>query len=102
MDNSFLPYYLLTSALLFSIGLALVVVKRNIIVVLMGIELMLNAVNVNLVAFSKNDPSLQGQIFSLFVIVVAACEAVIDLAIVLKVYEHFKTVNLDEINELKK
>ncbi|MDI9860632.1 MULTISPECIES: NADH-quinone oxidoreductase subunit NuoK [Bacteroidota] len=102
MDNSFLPYYLLTSALLFSIGLALVVVKRNIIVVLMGIELMLNAVNVNLVAFSKNDPSLQGQIFSLFVIVVAACEAVIALAIVLKVYEHFKTVNLDEINELKK
>jgi NADH-quinone oxidoreductase subunit K len=102
MDNSFLPYYLLTCALLFSIGLALVVVKRNIIVVLMGIELMLNAVNVNLVAFSKNDPSLQGQIFSLFVIVVAACEAVIALAIVLKVYEHFKTVNLDEINELKK
>ena len=60
MDNSFLPYYLPTSALLFSIGLALVVVKRNIIVVLMGIELMLNAANVNLVAFSKNDPSLQG------------------------------------------
>ncbi len=102
MDNSFLGYYLLTSAFLFSIGLAIVVVKRNIIVVLMGIELMLNAVNLNLVAFSKNDPTLQGQIFSLFVIVVAACEAVVALAIVLKVYEHFQTVHLDEINQLKK
>ncbi len=102
MDNSFLGYYLLTSAMLFSIGLAIVVVKRNIIVVLMGIELMLNAVNLNLVAFSKNDPTLQGQIFSLFVIVVAACEAVVALAIVLKVYEHFQTVHLDEINQLKK
>ncbi len=102
MDNSFLGYYLLTSAFLFSIGLAIVVVKRNIIVVLMGIELMLNAVNLNLVAFSNNDPTLQGQIFSLFVIVVAACEAVVALAIVLKVYEHFQTVHLDEINQLKK
>lgn len=102
MDNSYLSYYLLTGAVLFSIGLAIVVVKRNIIVVLMGIELMLNAVNINLVAFSKNDPDLQGQPFSLFVIVVAACEAVIALAIVLKVYEHFKTVNLDEVSHLKK
>ncbi|WP_026995977.1 NADH-quinone oxidoreductase subunit NuoK [Flectobacillus major] len=102
MDNSYLSYYLLTGAVLFSIGLAIVVVKRNIIVVLMGIELMLNAVNINLVAFSKNDPDLQGQLFSLFVIVVAACEAVIALAIVLKVYEHFKTVNLDEVSHLKK
>jgi NADH:ubiquinone oxidoreductase subunit K len=101
MDNSFLSYYLLTSALLFSIGLAVVVTKRNVIVVLMGIELMLNAVNLNLVAFSKNDPTLQGQMFALFVIVVAVCESVVALAIILKVYEYFKTVNLDEISEIK-
>ena len=100
MDNSFLSYYLLTSALLFSIGLAVVVTKRNVIVVLMGIELMLNAVNLNLVAFSKNDPNLQGQMFAMFVIVVAVCESVVALAIILKAYEYFKTVNLDEISEV--
>jgi NADH:ubiquinone oxidoreductase subunit K len=101
MDNSFLSYYLLTSAILFSIGLAVVLTKRNVIVVLMGIELMLNAVNLNLVAFSKNDPTLQGQMFALFVVVVAVCEAVIALAIILKAYEHFNTINLDEISETK-
>lgn len=101
MDNSFLSYYLLTSAILFSIGLAVVLTKRNVIVVLMGIELMLNAVNLNLVAFSKNDPALQGQMFALFVVVVAVCEAVIALAIILKAYEHFNTINLDEISETK-
>ena len=100
MDNSFLSYYLLTSALLFSIGLAVVVTKRNVIVVLMGIELMLNAVNLNLVAFSKNDPNLQGQMFAMFVIVVAVCESVVALAIILKAYDYFKTVNLDEISEV--
>jgi NADH-quinone oxidoreductase subunit K len=99
---AYISYYLLTSALLFSIGLGIVVTKRNIIMVLMGIELMLNAVNLNLVAFSKNDPSLQGQLFAIFVIVVAASEVVVGLSIVLKAYEHFKTVNLDEISELKK
>ena len=101
MDNSFLPYYLITSALLFSIGLAVVLTKRNVIVVLMGIELMLNAVNLNLIAFSKNDPNLQGQMFALFVIVVAVCESVVALAIILKAFEHFKTVNLDEISEVR-
>ncbi|MFY7888497.1 MAG: NADH-quinone oxidoreductase subunit NuoK [Spirosomataceae bacterium] len=100
--TTYISYYLITSALLFSIGLGIVVTKRNIIMVLMGIELMLNAVNLNLVAFSKNDPSLQGQLFAIFVIVVAASEVVVALSIVLKAYEHFKTVNLDEISELKK
>ena len=67
----------------------------------MGIELMLNAVNLNLVAFSRNDPNLQGQMFALFVITVAVCESVVALAIILKTYEYFKTVNLDEISEVK-
>ncbi|GAB3321243.1 NADH-quinone oxidoreductase subunit NuoK [Larkinella ripae] len=95
--------FLLVGAALFSIGLAIVVLKRHAIMVLMGIELMLNAVNLNLVAFSQNDPEhLQGQLFSLFVMIVAAAEAAIALAIILQVYRHFKTVQLDEINELKK
>ncbi|MFC5409970.1 NADH-quinone oxidoreductase subunit NuoK [Larkinella bovis] len=95
--------FLLVGAALFSIGLAIVLVKRNAIMVLMGIELMLNAVNLNLIAFSQNDPvRLQGQMFSLFVMIVAAAEAAIALAIILQVYRHVKTVQLDELNELKK
>lgn len=96
-----LSYFLLTAALLFSIGLATVIVKRNAIVVLMGIELMLNAANLNLVAFSRFDTDLTGQFFSLFVIIVAAAEIVVALAIVLKVFQHFQTVQLDEVSELK-
>lgn len=101
--STFIPIsnYLVLSALLFSVGLAVVLTKRNAIVVLMGIELMLNAANLNLVAFSRNDPNLQGQMFGLFVVVVAAAEAAVALAIVLKVYEHFRTIHVDELNELK-
>jgi NADH:ubiquinone oxidoreductase subunit K len=95
--------FLLVGAALFSIGLAIVILKRHAIMVLMGIELMLNAVNLNLIAFSQNDPiRLQGQLFSLFVMIVAAAEAAIALAIILQVYRHFNTVQLDELNELKK
>lgn len=93
--------YLILSALLFSIGLAVAITKRNAIMVLMGIELMLNAANLNLVAFSRHDASLAGQMFTLFVIVVAAAEAVVALAIILRVYQHFKSINLDEIQDLK-
>lgn len=92
---------LIVAALLFSIGLAVVVVKRHAIVVLMGVELMLNAANLNLVAFSQYDPNrLQGQMMTLFVLVVAAAEAAVALAIVLQVYRHYRTVQLDEINDL--
>lgn len=95
--------FLLVGAALFSIGLAIVLLKRHAIMVLMGIELMLNAVNLNLIAFSQNDSQrLQGQLFSLFVMIVAAAEAAIALAIILQVYRHFNTVQLDELNELKK
>ena len=94
--------FLLVGATLFSIGLAIVLLKRHAIVVLMGIELMLNGANINLVAFSQYDPDrLQGQMLALFVMVVAAAESAIGLAIVLQVYRHFKTVQLDELNELK-
>jgi len=93
---------LLVAAALFSIGLAVVLTKRHAVVVLMGIELMLNAVNLNLVAFSQYDPDrLQGQLFSLFVIVVAAAEAAVALSMVIQVYRHFKTVRLDELTDLQ-
>jgi NADH:ubiquinone oxidoreductase subunit K len=94
--------YLIISILLFSIGLAVVITKRNVILVLMGIELMLNAVNINLVAFSQYDPNhLQGQMFALFVMVIAAAEVTIALAIALKIYDYFKNIDLEELNQLK-
>lgn len=94
--------YLIISALLFSIGLAVVVTKRNAILILMGIELMLNAVNLNLVAFSQYDPNrLQGQMLALFVMVIAAAEVTVALAIIMKIYDYFKNLDLDEINQLK-
>ncbi|MFT6971372.1 MAG: NADH:ubiquinone oxidoreductase subunit K [Candidatus Endobugula sp.] len=89
-------------AALFCIGLAVVVTRKNAIAVLIGIELMLNAANLNLVAFSRFDSDeLQGQVFALFVITVAAAEAAVALAIVVKVYQYFQTADLDQINELK-
>ncbi len=97
-----LDHYLLLSAILFCIGVAAIVTRRNAIVVLMGIELILNAANLNLIAFSRFDPQkLQGQLFALFVIVVAAAEAAVALAILIKVYSHFQTTELDQINELR-
>lgn len=70
--------------------------------VLMGIELMLNAANLNLILFSRNNPALfSGQVFSLFVIVVAVCEAAVGLAIVLRVYKYYQTSAPDEVNELR-
>jgi NADH:ubiquinone oxidoreductase subunit K len=94
-------YYLILAAALFSIGLALVATKRHAIVVLMGIELMLNAANINLVAFSQTDNQIRGQFFAIFIIVIAAAEAVVALALVLNVFRHFNTVNIDQINSLK-
>lgn len=101
--NPSLSYTLLfVAAALFSIGLAVVITKRHVVVVLMGIELMLNAVNLNLVAFSQYDPNrLQGQIFSLFVMIVAAAEAAVALALIIQVYRHFGTVVLDDLTNLK-
>lgn len=97
-----LSHYLILSAALFAIGVAIVITKRNVIVVLMGIELILNAANINLVAFDKfGQPGNLGRMFSLFVIVVAACEAAVALAIVIKTVRTFNTTNLDEINQIK-
>lgn len=98
-----LNVFLLLGAFMFCSGLFVVLTKKNAIMVLIGIELMLNAANLNLVAFSRFDPQgLQGQIFSLFVITIAAAEAAVALAIVVKVYRYFNTSDLDKINDMKK
>lgn len=95
-------HLLYLAAFLFSVGLTIIIVKRNAIMVLLGIELMLNASNMNLVAFNRyHNASLDGQIFALFVIIVAVCEAAVGLAIVLRVYRYYHSSVPDEISELK-
>jgi len=97
-----LHHLLYLGAFLFCIGLVIVIIKRNAIMVLLGIELMLNASNINLVALNhQHGPSLDGQIFALFVIIVAVCEAAVGLAIVLRVYRYYQTSVPDEIADLK-
>ncbi|MPR34345.1 NADH-quinone oxidoreductase subunit NuoK [Salmonirosea aquatica] len=97
-----LVHFLVVAAALFSLGLAVAVTKRNVIGILIGLELMLNAANLNLIAFSRHDPMLlRGQLFALFVIVVAAAEVTVALAIVLRVYHHYGSIDPDQISELK-
>jgi NADH-quinone oxidoreductase subunit K len=88
--------YLMLSATLFTVGLVGVVIRRNMITVLMCIELMLNAVNINLIAFSHHLASLEGQIFAIFVITIAAGEAAVGLAIIIQLYRLKSTINVDE------
>jgi NADH-quinone oxidoreductase subunit K len=96
------PYhYLVLSASLFTIGLIGVMVRRNIIVILMSIELMLNAVNINLAAFSHQLHDAAGQVFAIFVIAVAAAEAAVGLGIILAFYRNKATLNIDEMNILR-
>jgi len=96
-----LPFVLLFSALLFSTGIYGVLARRNAVLVLMSIELMLNAVNVNLVGFSAQLRNLTGQVFALFIIAVAAAEVGIGLAIVILIFRNRETINVDEVNLLK-
>ena len=98
-----LAWVLTLGALLFSIGIYGVIARRNAVLVLMSIELMLNAVNINLVAFGSwfRDEAAVGQIFALFIIAVAAAEVGIGLAIVLMIFRNRETINLDEVDLLK-
>jgi NADH-quinone oxidoreductase subunit K len=97
-----LTHYLIVSACLFSFGIMAVLTRKNAVNVLMGIELILNSANLNLVAFSKfSSANLNGQIFAVFVIIIAAAEAAVALAIVLSMYRIVKTVNLDQADTLK-
>lgn len=97
-----LNHFLIVSAVLFGIGLFALVSRRNAILVLMGIELMLNAANINLIAFSRyGGLGVDGQVISIFVIILAVAEAAIALAIVLNLYHNFNTVNIDEVRTMK-
>jgi NADH:ubiquinone oxidoreductase subunit K len=96
-----LPLVLIFSSLLFSAGVYGVLARRNAIMVLMAIELMLNAVNVNLIGFSAQLKDVGGQIFALFVIAVAAAEVGIGLAIVILLFRNRESINVDEVNLLK-
>jgi NADH-quinone oxidoreductase subunit K len=95
---------LLVAALLFAVGLAGVLTRRHAIVVLIGIELMLNAANLNFIAFWRYGPNpeaLTGVMFVLFAIAVAAAEAAVGLALIIAVYRHFRTTHLDRIDAMK-
>ena len=94
-------YYLLLSALLFTIGAVGVLVRRNAIVVFMCIELMLNAVNLSLVTFARINGTLDGQVIALFVMVVAAAEVVVGLAIIMAIFRSRRSASVDDANLLK-
>lgn len=99
-----LSCYLLVAALVFAIGLAGALTRRNAILVLIGIELMLNAANLNFIAFWRYGPhpeALTGFLFAVFSIAIAAAEAAVGLGLVISIYRHLRTTDLDEINRMK-
>ena len=96
--------YLLVSALLFCIGLAGALTRRNAIMVLIGIELMLHAANLNFIAFwrfSENPEMMTGLMFAVFSIAIAAAEAAVGLALIITIYRHFRTANVDQVEDMK-
>ncbi|MEZ5203409.1 MAG: NADH-quinone oxidoreductase subunit NuoK [Acidimicrobiales bacterium] len=97
----FLNQFLILAAILFCTGIYGVVARRNGVMVLMSVELILNAVNINLVAFSAMTGNLAGQVFALFVIAVAAAEVGVGLAIVLAIFRNYRTVDIDEVDLMK-
>ena len=99
IDFTMYGFYL--SIFLFCAGLLIAIIKQNTVFVLIGMELILNAANLNLVIFSMDDPSMQGQIMGIFVAVVAAAEAATALAILLMVYKKYQSANIKDLNRLK-
>jgi NADH-quinone oxidoreductase subunit K len=96
-----IAYYLILGAVLFSIGVCAFLIKRNVITIFMSIELMLNAVNLTFVAFAHMWHRIEGQIFVFFVMVVAAAEAAVGLAIIIALFRARQTLNVDQINLMK-
>jgi NADH-quinone oxidoreductase subunit K len=96
-----LAWYLILSAVLFSLGIAGFLFRKSVITIFMSIELMLNAVNLSFVAFSYQLKQVNGHIFTFFVMVVAAAEAAVGLAIILTVFKNRSTLNVDEVNSMK-
>ena len=96
-----IEYYLWFSAALFAIGVAGVLLRRNVIIVFMSIELMLNAVNVTFIAFSRQMNNIDGQIFVFFVMTLAAAEVAVGLAIIVAMFRNKKSINVEDMNLLK-
>jgi NADH-quinone oxidoreductase subunit K len=96
-----LNHYLILSVILFSVGMLGVLIRRNALIILMSIELMLNAVNLDFVAFSKYNHNLNGQIMVFFVMTIAAAEASVGLAIAVAIYKRFKEINISHFENLK-
>jgi len=96
-----ISWYLILSAVLFSLGIAGFLLRRNVITVFMSIELMLNAVNLSFITFSYQLRQVNGHIFSFFVMVVAAAEAAVGLAIILTVFKNRETLNIDDVSSMK-
>lgn len=94
-------HYLVLSAILLLIGVVGILTRRNVIVLMMSIEIILNAVNVNLIAFARNLDQLEGQVFAIFVICVAVAEAAVGLGILIALFRNRETVQVDEIDLLK-
>jgi len=94
-------YYLWFAALLFAIGVAGVLLRRNVIIVFMSIELMLNAVNVTFIAFSRQMNNVDGQIFVFFVMTLAAAEVAVGLAIIVAMFRNKESINIEDMNLLK-
>jgi NAD(P)H-quinone oxidoreductase subunit 4L len=101
VDDLLLNQFLLLAAVLFCIGVYGVIARRNAVLVLMSIELILNAVNINLVAFGAFTGSVAGAVFALFVIAIAAAEVGVGLALVLLIYRNSRSVDLDDLAEMK-
>lgn len=96
-----LSYYLIVSAMLFSLGTIAVLVRRNALIIFMGVEMMLNSVNLTFIAFAKYRNDLDGHSIALFVMAVAAAEAAVGLAIVLNLFRHKRSVNVDDATSLR-
>jgi NADH-quinone oxidoreductase subunit K len=100
--DSFTPYFIVSSVL-FLCGILTILTRRNAIYVLMGVELILNAANLNFIAFSRfGGFGIDGHIFAIFIIILAASEAAVALAIILQIFNHFKTIDLTETNIMKR
>ena len=98
-----LQAYLSIASILFSLGVFAIITRKNAVAILMGVELVLNAANINFIAFNRFSGlnNLDGQVFSIFVIVLAAAEAAVALAIIINIFKNYDTVNIDEANKLK-
>lgn len=100
--NLEITHFLVLSAILFGLGLFAIITRKNAVLVLMGVELVLNSANINFVAFSKyNNLNIDGHIAAIFVIMLAAIEVAVALAIVLNIYQNYKHINVDEVDKLK-